>query len=157
MGTHLQEGQMAPDFELPHRGGTLRLSNLRGERVALYFFPESFSKDCTAEACNLRDSHPSLEGLNLRVIGISADDQETQERFEKEYDLPFPVLSDEGGRVAADYGVFGIKRADGSILDQARRVTFILGEDGRILKIIDPVTAATHSDQIAAALEQTAS
>lgn len=157
MGTHLEEGEMAPDFELAHHDGVISLSRLRGQRVALYFFPESFSKDCTAQACNLRDAHPDLEGLNMKVIGISVDDPETQRRFEQDFGLPFPVLADPGGKVAGEYGVFGIRRADGSILEQARRVTFIVGEDGRILKIIDPVTAATHAAEIAAALEHAGS
>lgn len=146
-------GQIAPDFSLPAPDGdTVSLSQFRGHTVVLYFYPKAFTGGCTMQACSLRDAQPSLEAEGIKVVGVSVDDQETQKRFRDEHQLPFPVLADSGGNVARTYGVFGIQKADGSVLPEARRVTFIIGPDGTILEVIDPAHADVHLDEVRAAL-----
>jgi peroxiredoxin Q/BCP len=146
-------GQIAPDFSLPAPDGdAVSLSQFRGHTVVLYFYPKAFTGGCTMQACNLRDAQPSLEAEGIKVVGVSVDDQETQKRFRDEHQLPFPVLADLGGNVARTYGVFGIQKADGSVLPEARRVTFIIGPDGTIREVIDPAHADVHLDEVRAAL-----
>jgi peroxiredoxin Q/BCP len=120
----------------------------------LYFYPEAFTGGCTREACGLRDRYPAITSAHAVVLGVSVDDQATQRRFQDEFGLPFPVLSDPEGRVAQMYGVFGITRADGSVLPQARRTTFIIDETGRIAEIFDPVSPDEHPEQVERAVQR---
>jgi peroxiredoxin Q/BCP len=149
-------GDQAPEFELGHGEERIRLSDLRGQKVVLFFYPQAFTGGCTAEVCSLRDQHGSIAEYNAVVLGISVDDDTTQQRFRAEYGLPFPLLSDPDGRVSRAYGVFGITRADASVLEQARRVTFIVDEQGRIASRIDSVTPETHGAEVDALLRELA-
>lgn len=146
-------GQTAPDFSLPGPDSeTVSLAQFRGQTVVLYFYPKSFTGGCTMQACSLRDAQPSFEDEGIKIVGVSVDDQETQRRFRDEHQLPFPVLADPGGSVARSYGVFGLQKADGTVLPEARRVTFIIGPDGTIRQVIDPAHADVHLDEVRAAL-----
>jgi peroxiredoxin Q/BCP len=149
-------GDTAPAFDLGDGDGSVALADFRGQTVVLYFYPEAFTGGCTTEACGLRDEYPAITEADAVVLGVSVDDADKQRRFRDEYHLPFPVLSDPGGEVARRYGVFGIERADGSVLPQARRVTFIIDPDGRIAEVFDPVTPADHPAEVRAALERLA-
>lgn len=150
-------GSPAPSFTLPDADGNqVSLEAYRGRSVVLYFYPKSFTGGCTAQACSLRDAHGSLLADGIEIIGISVDDVDTQRRFRDEYALPFAVLSDVGGKVASAYGVYGITKADGSILDEARRVTFIIDDRGVVRQVIDPAHADVHADEVREALAATA-
>lgn len=149
-------GDLAPAFELSDGDKPIALSALRGKAVVLYFYPEAFTGGCTAEACGLRDEYAAITSIDAVVVGISVDDADTQRRFRDEYNLPFPVLSDQDGAVARQYGVFGIERADGSVLPQARRATFIIDPNGRVAEVFYPVSPAEHAAEVKAALERLA-
>jgi peroxiredoxin Q/BCP len=149
-------GDLAPTFELADGEKPIALNALRGKAVVLYFYPEAFTGGCTAEACGLREEYAAITSADAVVVGVSVDDADTQRRFREEYNLPFPVLSDRGGTVARQYGVFGIERADGSVLAQARRATFIIDPDGRVAEVLYPVSPAEHAAEVKAALERLA-
>ena len=104
----IDAGDLAPDFELPSdRGDTVRLSDLRGRRVILYFYPKDDTSGCTKESCGFRDVLPSLEERNATVLGVSPDPVRSHERFREKYDLNFPLLADEDHAVAESYGAWG--------------------------------------------------
>jgi peroxiredoxin/maleate cis-trans isomerase len=149
-------GDTAPAFELRDGDGPVGLEDFRGRKVVLFFYPQAFTGGCTEEACSLRDEFPTISEANAAVIGISVDDIDVQERFREEYGLPFPVLSDPGGEVCKAYGVFGIKRADGSVLPQSRRATFIIDENGTVAAVFDPVSPQGHGAEVQAALKDLA-
>jgi peroxiredoxin Q/BCP len=146
MSTMPQVGQEAPDFSLPEGGGdTVSLRDYRGKKVVLYFYPKSFTGGCTSQACSLRDGFEDLSGLNADVIGVSVDDAETQQRFRAENNLPFPVLADANGDLARQYGVL---KETGT----ARRVTFVIDEQGKITHVFDPAKTEGHAEEVAAVL-----
>ncbi len=153
MTTAVNVGETAPDFELASAdGGKLRLSDLRGKNVVLYFYPRAFSGGCSTQACSLRDGYPDLQAKNVEVVGVSVDDIETQKRFKEENHLPFRVLADDKLEVSKRYGVYGSKRPDGTMSTTARRVTIIIDEKGVIKQVIDPAHADAHVDEVMAAL-----
>ncbi len=140
----VSEGDEAPDFELPaHTGETVRLSDLRGRPVVLYFYPRAGTPGCTREAERFNSLLEEFSSLGVEVLGISTDSPRAAARFADRLGLRFRLLSDVDGRVASSYGALkaGTKRPS------ARRVTFILGSDGRILKILEGVRPAQrHAD-----------
>jgi peroxiredoxin Q/BCP len=149
MATKVTTGDKAPDFELQDPDGvSVRLSDLRGKSLVLYFYPKSFTGGCTAQACGLRDAYSTFQSEGIEVVGVSVDDVETQRRFRDEYALPFPVLADPGGTVAQKYGVYGITKKDGTVLNEARRVTFIIDGNGVIRGVIDPAHADVHVAEV---------
>lgn len=124
------EGALAPDFALPNaQGETVRLSDLRGKNVVLYFYPKDFTGGCTAEACSFRDNYDAITQLNAEVIGISSDSQSSHESFAAKYHLPFPLLSDAGGAVRKAYKV----PATLGLLPG--RVTYVIDKHGVIRRI----------------------
>jgi peroxiredoxin Q/BCP len=125
----LQPGDVAPPFELPDQHGTpVRLADLRGRRVLVYFYPEADTPGCTAQSCSLRDHRQDLAGIDTEVIGISPDMPDKQLAFDRKYALGFPLLSDPQHEVADAWGAWvDDKRGDGII-----RSSFLVGEDGRI-------------------------
>lgn len=147
-------GEPAPTFALESNSGTVTLADYRGKPVVLYFYPEAFTGGCTLEACGLRDDFPVISGHDAVVLGVSVDGLDRLDEFKKEHSLPFTLLSDPDGAVAGRYGSYGITRADGSILNQARRTTFIIDPNGVIAEVFDPVVPATHAEQVVAALER---
>ena len=154
MATNVTVGQAAPDFELPGPDGArVRLRDLRGKKVVLYFYPKSFTGGCTAQACGLRDAYSSFQTEGIEVVGVSVDDVETQRRFRDEYGLQFPVLADVGGVVSQQYGVYGITKKDGSVLPEARRVTFLIDQSGVVRSVIDPAHADVHVAEVREALK----
>lgn len=153
MATSVTVGQVAPDLELPGPDGVpVRLSALRGKTVVLYFYPKSFTGGCTAQACGLRDAYSTFQAQGIEIVGVSVDDVETQRRFRDEHGLPFPVLADPGGTVAQTYGVYGITKKDGTVLNEARRVTFVIDAAGVVRSVIDPAHADVHVSEVQAAL-----
>lgn len=133
MTVRLEPGDDAPTFALlDQRGNTLRLEDLRGRRVLVYFYPEADTSGCTRQSCQLRDHRQDLGGLDVDVIGISPDDPPKQLAFDEKYALGFPLLSDPDHAVADAWGAWGPKKVDGREYDGIIRSSFLVGRDGRI-------------------------
>lgn len=127
-------GDIAPDFTLPDQDGNpVSLSDFRGRRVVVYFYPKDDTGGCTAQACGFRDSYPRIEVQNATVLGISPDGAASHQKFRTKYDLPFILLSDAGHKVADQYGAWGEKKMYGITRMGVLRSHFVIGEDGRIL------------------------
>ena len=150
----LREGDKAPEFTLPSdRGDTVRLADLRGRRVVLYFYPKDDTSGCTKEACGFRDAQPELEARDVVVLGASPDGIDSHGKFRDRYDLNFPLLADTDHSVAEAYGAWGKKKLYGREYEGVLRSTFLIGTDGRIEKIYRKVKPAEHADEILADLE----
>ncbi len=144
-------GQAAPDFELPDQQGKLRrLQDWRGKWLVLYFYPKNDTPGCTEEACTFRDDWLQLQALGAEVVGISVDTSASHAAFAKKYKLPFPLLADEKGEVAARYGTL----SDWVVFKYARRYTFVIDPQGRMAKAYRSVDTAKHSAEIVADLKQ---
>ena len=145
----ISSGIPAPDFELLDDTDTPRkLSDHRGKNVVLYFYPKDDTPGCTKEACNFRDDYSAYEKAGVVILGISPDSVKSHVKFKQKFQLQFPLLADEDHKVCDLYGVWGPKKFMGREYDGIIRTTFIIGEDGKILKIIDDVKTKTHADQV---------
>jgi thioredoxin-dependent peroxiredoxin len=146
----LQPGDPAPDFELPSdTGETVRLSDLRGKRVILYFYPKDDTSGCTAQACGFRDAYPQIEEQNAVVLGVSPDDASSHRKFKTKFDLPFTLLVDEDHKVAEAYGAWGEKSMYGNTYFGIIRSHFVIDENGRLADVQVKVSPA---DSVARAL-----
>lgn len=149
----IEEGTTAPDFELTTDSGeTLRLSDLRGKQVVLYFYPKDDTTGCTTQACGIRDAYGEFEDAGAVVLGISPDDESSHQKFKQKYDLPFTLLADEGHHVAEEYGVWGEKSYAGRTYMGVDRSTFVIAEDGTVKKVLPKVKPATHAEEVLAVL-----
>ena len=150
----VKEGEAAPDFEARDaEGNTVRLSDLRGQKVALYFYPKDDTPGCTKEACSLRDGHAELTRRGIKVIGVSTDSEKSHRKFAEKYSLPFTLLADTDHKVADAYGVYGEKKFMGRTYMGVNRKTFLIDEQGRIRKVFDKVNVEEHADEILHAFE----
>jgi peroxiredoxin Q/BCP len=132
--TTLQPGDKAPDFALPDQDGNLvRISDFRGRKLLLYFFPKADTPGCTTQSCSIRDARPDLAPIGLDAVGISPDTPDRQKRFDDKYGLGFPLLSDPDHAIADAYGVWGEKRFAGRTSVGIIRSSFLIDEDGTIL------------------------
>lgn len=150
----IRVGERAPDFELPDQDGRLvRLSELRGRRVVLYFYPQANTPGCTVQSCGVRDHRAAYEQLDATVLGISPDPVDEVARFHREQGLNFTLLADADHAVCERYGVWERTRRL-RILPSggARRVTFVLDADGTVTTVLDPVNPATHDERVIEAL-----
>ncbi|MDX1378532.1 MAG: thioredoxin-dependent thiol peroxidase [Anaerolineales bacterium] len=148
----ISDGIPAPDFELPDDTNTPRkLSEFRGENVVLYFYPRDDTPGCTKEACNFRDDYSAYEKAGITVLGVSADSVESHVKFKKKYDLPFPLLADEGHKVCDLYGVWGPKKFMGREYEGILRTTFLIDGNGNIIKVFENVRPAEHSAEVLSA------
>jgi peroxiredoxin Q/BCP len=129
----LQNGDPAPDFELPSdTGGKIKLSDFRGKRVVLFFYPKDNTSGCTTQACGFRDNYPVIEEKNAVVLGVSPDNEKSHQKFKTKYDLPFTLLVDADHAVADAYGVWGQKSFMGKKFMGIIRSHFVIDEEGRI-------------------------
>jgi peroxiredoxin Q/BCP len=143
----VEEGKPAPDFELPtDTGETVRLSDLRGKPVVLYFYPKDDTPGCTRQACGIRDAYGQFERAGATVLGVSADTQASHERFKSKYSLPFTLLADPEHLLGEPYGV----AREGK--NSYERSTFVIHADGNVAKIMRRVNPDRHADEVLAAL-----
>jgi peroxiredoxin Q/BCP len=151
----LIEGAAAPDFELDStEGGPVRLSDYRGKRVVLYFYPRDNTSGCTKEACGFNEELPAFEELNAVVLGVSPDSVRSHERFREKHGLRFPLLSDPEKEVIQAYGAWKEKTRYGKKSFGVERSTFLIDEQGVIRRIWRKVKVAGHVAEVAAALRE---
>ncbi len=145
-------GDKAPDFKTETASGEeFKLSDYRGQKLVLYFYPKDFTPGCTAEACSLRDSYTLFQGKDIPIFGISGGDAETHRKFQDKHNLPFPILMDEDYRIAELYEATSRLKIIGM---GVRRITYLIDEEGKIEAIfggnqgIEDVKSSQHAEQI---------
>lgn len=147
----LRENTQAPDFSLPDETGVIHtLSQYSSRNVVLYFYPKDDTPGCTTEACNFRDDYSAYVDSNVVILGVSPDSPKSHARFKAKYQLPFSLLSDEDHKVLELYGAWGKKKMYGKEYDGVLRTTYLIGKDGKILKVFENVKPADHSAEILA-------
>jgi peroxiredoxin Q/BCP len=149
----IEEGKPAPDFELKSESGdSVKLSELRGKPVVLYFYPKDDTPGCTTQACGIRDAYGEFERAGAVVLGVSPDDESSHVKFRDKYELPFTLLADTDHAVAEQYGVWGEKKYMGKSYMGVNRSTFVIDADGNVKKVMHDVKPATHADDVLSAL-----
>ena len=150
----IEAGKKAPDFTATTDGGkTLKLSELRGKPVVLYFYPKDDTSGCTAEARGFRDSLPDFSKVKAQVIGVSKDSVDRHDKFKKKYKLNFPLVSDEDGKICEKYGTWVEKSLYGRKYMGIERATFLIDKAGVIAKAWHKVKVPGHVDGVAEALK----
>ncbi|WP_192820516.1 thioredoxin-dependent thiol peroxidase [Rufibacter sp. LB8] len=145
----MEIGQTAPDFEVKDQDGNLvKLSNYRGKKVVLYFYPKDDTPGCTAQACDLRDNHERLLAQGYVVLGVSVDSEKSHKKFIEKFNLPFPLLADTEHEIVEKYGVWQEKSMYGRKYMGTMRYTFIIDEQGVIEDIITKVDTKNHTAQL---------
>jgi thioredoxin-dependent peroxiredoxin len=145
----LKPGDIAPEINSSDQNGNpVSLAGFKGSKVIVYFYPKDDTPGCTAEACSLRDGYSELLNKGFKIIGVSADNGKSHKKFADKYHLPFPLIPDTEKEIIKAYGVWGRKKFLGKEYDGIIRTTFIIGEDGKILKVIEDVKTKNHSEQI---------
>ncbi len=145
----LKEGDAAPDFTTRDASGSeVKLSDFRGQKVVLYFYPKDDTPGCTKEACSFRDAHADYTEKGIKVLGVSLDDEASHQQFAEKYELPFTLLADTDHSVSDAYGVYGEQTwGDKKFMGVARK-TFLIDEEGNIKKVFDKVNVEQHSDEV---------
>ena len=147
--TKLKVGDTAPEINSVNQNGdTISLSQFKGKKIILYFYPKDMTPGCTAQSCNLSENYVKLQKNGFEVLGVSCDSVERHQKFIEKYSLPFNLISDEEKKVVNDYGVWGLKKFMGKEYMGINRTTFIINESGIIDEIITKVNTKDHSSQI---------
>jgi thioredoxin-dependent peroxiredoxin len=150
----LKEGDKAPNFAARDADGNpVQLSDLRGQKVVLYFYPKDDTPGCTKEACAFRDSYTKFKKRGIKVLGVSLDSEASHKKFAAKYDLPFTLLADVDRSVSEAYGTYGKKKFMGREYMGVHRMTFLIDENGTIKKIFPKVKPETHADEVLAAFD----
>jgi thioredoxin-dependent peroxiredoxin len=145
----LQKGDKAPDFTaVDQEGKTHSLSDYKGKKLVVFFYPAANTPSCTIEVCNLRDNYSSFTKEGYALLGVSADTQKKQANFKNKFELPFPLLADEDKKVIEAFGVWGPKKFMGREFDGIHRTTFVINENGIIEEVIQKVKTKEHAAQI---------
>ena len=145
----VEEGKPAPDFELQSDSGeTVKLSDLRGKQVVLYFYPKDDTPGCTKQACGIRDVYGEFEREGAVVLGVSPDNEQAHVKFKQKYDLPFTLLADVDHAVSEQYGVWAEKKYMGKTYMGVDRSTFVIAEDGTVKRVMQKVKPDTHADDV---------
>ncbi len=152
-GESLTVGMMAPEFSLPSTlGRKVSLSEFRGKRVILYFYPKDDTPGCTMEACAFRDNLPRIQSKGAVVLGISLDDELSHQRFAQKYNLPFPLLADVDAAVSRQYGTYKEKNLYGRSYWGIERTTFVVDREGRVENVFRRVKVEGHAEEVMATL-----
>jgi len=146
---NLTIGDQAPDFSSTDQNGNpVKLSDFRGKKVVLYFYPKDDTPGCTAQACSLRDNYEGLKAAGYAVLGVSVDDVKSHKKFAGKYDLPFTLLADTDHQIVEAYGVWQEKSMYGRTYMGTVRTTFLIDENGIITEIIGKIDTKNHAEQI---------
>lgn len=147
--TTLKPGDKAPDFSIPNQDSNLvSLSDFKGKKLVLFFYPKASTPGCTAEACNLRDNVDRFRESGYEILGASADSPKRQSNFKNKFELPYDLLADEDHTLLNAYQVWGNKKFMGKEYDGIHRTTFVIDENGVIEDVISKVKTKEHTDQI---------
>ena len=145
----LQVGDNVPAFSVSDdRGNIQKLSDYKGQKLVVFFYPKASTPGCTAEACDLRDHYKELQDAGYDLLGVSADSEKRQRNFSEKNDFPFPLLADEDKQVINAFGVWGPKKFMGREYDGIHRMTFIIDKNGVVERVIDKVKTKVHAAQI---------
>jgi len=147
--TQLKPGDKAPAFRgKDQNGNTVGLDDFKGHKLVIYFYPKDNTPGCTAQACNLRDNYDALLAKGYKVLGVSADSEQSHQKFIEKYDLPFPLIADTEKEMLKAYGVWGPKKFMGRTFDGIHRTTFIIDEKGIVAGVVTKVDTKNHFEQI---------
>lgn len=147
--THLKAGDKARDFSAKDElGNTVSLSDYKGKKLVVFFYPKASTPGCTAEACNLNDNYDRLKAKGYDIVGVSADSAKRQSNFKNKYGFQYPLLADEDKSVIEAFGVWGPKKFMGREYDGIHRTTFVIDENGVIENVITKVKTKAHAEQI---------
>ncbi|MFN2396891.1 MAG: thioredoxin-dependent thiol peroxidase [Bacteroidales bacterium] len=147
--TTLKPGDKAPDFKgKDENGKEIKLSDFKGSKLVIYFYPKDSTPGCTSQACDLRDNYDMLLSKGYKVLGVSADSEKSHQKFIEKYNLPFPLLADTEKEVIKAFGVWGPKKFMGKTYDGINRTTFVIDENGIIEEVIGKVKTKEHTGQI---------
>ena len=145
----LKKGDKAPDFSGKDQDGkTVSLSDYKGKRLIMFFYPKDMTPGCTTEACNLGENYSELQAKGFEVIGVSADSEARHQKFIGKYNLPYSLLADTELETIKTYGVWGLKKFMGKEYDGIHRTTFVIGADGNLESVITKVKTKDHTAQI---------
>ncbi|MBD3862074.1 thioredoxin-dependent thiol peroxidase [Olleya marilimosa] len=145
----LKQGDKVPNFTVNDQDGNpVSLSDYKGKKLIVFFYPKASTPGCTAEACNLTDNYKALQDKGYQILGVSADSEKRQTNFRNKYSFPFPLLADEDKEVINAFGVWGLKKFMGKEYDGIHRKTFLIDEDGVVAHVIDKVKTKDHAAQI---------
>ena len=150
----LKPGDKAPEFEgTVQDGTTIQLGDYAGKKLALYFYPRDFTPGCTTQACNLQINLEELANAGYSIVGVSPDSVRTHERFARKFNLSFLLIADTEKVICNAYGVWGEKNSFGRMIWGVKRTTFLIDEDGRIVKVIGRPKLAAHAQEIIGAVD----
>lgn len=150
----VKEGKAAPAFTATNAdGATVKLKDLRGQKVVLYFYPKDDTPGCTKEACSFRDSFAAFKKRGIEVLGISPDSEASHKKFTAKFKLPFTLLADADHAIADAYGVYGEKKFMGRTYMGVKRMTFLIDENGKIKKVFEKVKPDQHAQEVLDAFE----
>jgi peroxiredoxin Q/BCP len=150
----LKVGAKAPAFSLQSTDGkTVKLSDFKGKKIVLYFYPKDMTPGCTVEACGFRDDYAPLKQRGVEVLGVSGDNQASHQKFTEKYSLPFPLLSDPTHEMMEKYGAWGEKSMYGRKFMGVLRITYVIDEEGKIAHAFGKVKTNTHSKDVIAAVD----
>ncbi len=145
----LEKGVVAPDFNgIDQDGRNIQLSDFKGSKLILYFYPKDNTPGCTAEACDLRDNYKMWLTKGYKILGISPDSQQSHQKFIAKYNLPFPLIADEDKTIIKAYGAWGLKKLYGREYEGLLRTTFVIDEKGLIEEVFAKVKTKDHTNQI---------
>ena len=149
MAITLKVGDKAPAFNAKNElGKTISLTDYKGKKLVLYFYPKDDTPGCTAEACDLRDNYHTFLAQGYEILGVSPDNQVKHQKFIAKHELPFSLLADEDNAVALAYGTWGEKSMYGKTYMGILRTTFVIDEKGKIEKVIEKVDTKKHTAQL---------
>jgi peroxiredoxin Q/BCP len=147
--THLKVGDKAPEFSAKDQdGNSISLSDYKGKKLVVFFYPKASTPGCTAEACNLNDNYDRFKSQGYEILGVSADSAKRQSNFKNKYGFKYPLLADEDKSVIEAFGVWGPKKFMGRTFDGIHRTTFVIDENGILEDVITKVKTKAHTDQI---------
>ncbi len=145
----IEENEFAPDFSTKNQSNNeVKLSDYRGKRVVLYFYPKDDTPGCTKQACSFRDADDVYKSKNIKVFGVSTDSEKSHQKFISKYGLPFDLLADTEKEIATAYGVYGEKSMYGKKYMGINRTTFLIDEQGKVVKVFKKINVSEHASEV---------